>query len=289
MLALAVVAVAAAAVAGASSAFGNALRNQASPNWSGWFVLSPPHSQRLAKHFTTVTGSWIQPSATCQSHHASFAAFWVGLGGYYGPPRSNALEQVGSEADCSSSGRLFYYAWYEFVPALPATIHAVKIRPGDSLSATVHASSDHVTVTFTDNTTGKSFRHTITMRHPVPDTSAAEWIAEAPSILDSAGHLTPLLLTNFGQIGFTAASATSIGYGGRHTGAIDDPLWNYGEIVLSSNGHLRYSPTEKSYALPSLLNIDGTSFNVRYGPIGPTGPTGPTTGIGPTGPTGATA
>jgi hypothetical protein len=283
VLALAVVVIAVAAVAGVSSAFGNAIRNQASPNWAGWVALPQASSQRLANHFTTVSGSWIQPTGTCPRHRSTFAAFWVGLGGY--SLHARALEQIGSEVDCSRTGQLFSYAWYEFVPAGPVTIHAIKIRAGDSVTATVHASSDRVTVIFTNNTTGSTYHHTIVMRDPAPDTSAADWITEAPSNCDGDGHCKPLLLTNFGQIGFTAASATSIGSGGRHTGAIDDPLWNYGEIVLSSNGNLRYSPTEKSYALPSLLNVDGTSFNVRYGPIGPTGPTGPTGVSGPTGPT----
>jgi hypothetical protein len=94
-----------------------------------------------------------------------------------------------------------------------------------------------------------------------------------------------LLLTNFGQIPFTSASATSIGFGGSHTGAIDDSEWDHGEIVLSSNGSLTYSPREQSYALPSLLGSDG-SFTVSYGPSGATGGTGPTGATGSSGASG---
>jgi hypothetical protein len=282
MLALAVAA-AALAVAGVTVAFAGTINNQASPNWAGWVALAVPRSQRLADHFTTVTGTWVQPAATCATARSTFAAFWVGLGGY--SLHSRALEQIGSEADCDRQGQLFYYAWYEFVPRPPVTIHKMKITPGDSISASVHVSSDNVSVSITDLTTGKRFHTKVVMRSPTPDTSAADWITEAPSNCNGANRCKPLLLTDFGQIGFTSASATPIGSSGRHTGPINDPQWDYGEIVLSSNGSLTYSPKEQSYALPSLLGTDGRSFSVRYGPSGATGSTG-TTGV--TGPAGAT-
>ncbi|HEY1776050.1 MAG TPA: G1 family glutamic endopeptidase [Solirubrobacteraceae bacterium] len=280
------VALAAIAIAGVSAAFAGTIHNQASPNWAGWVALATPRSQRLANHFTTVTGTWTQPAATCAGAHTSFAAFWVGLGGY--SLHSKALEQIGSEADCDHQGALFYYAWYEFVPRPPFTIHKIKIRPGDSISASVHVSSENVTVSLTDDTTGQHFSKTVVMRSPTPDTSAADWITEAPSNCNGINHCKPLLLTNFGSIGFNSASATSIGFGGRHTGGIDDPDWDYGEIVLSSNGSLSYSAKEQSYALPSGLGTDGRSFSVRYGPSGVTGPSGPTGTTGLTGPSGAT-
>lgn len=279
------VAAAAIAVAGVSAAFAGTIRNQASPNWAGWVALAVPRAERLASHFTTVSGTWTQPAATCAGAHTSFAAFWVGLGGY--SLHSRALEQIGSEADCDRQGTLFYYAWYEFVPRPPVTIHTVKIHPGDSISASVHVSSDNVSVTLTDNTTGQSYNKNVVMRSPAPDTSAADWITEAPSNCNGINHCKPLLLTNFGQIGFSSASVSSIGSGGRHTGGIDDPNWDYGEIVLSSNGSLTYSAHDQSYALPSGLGTDGRSFTVRYGPSGATGTTGTTGVTGPSGPSGA--
>ena len=188
-------------------------------------------------------------------------AFWVGLGGY--APRSKALEQIGSEADCSSHGQLFYYAWYELVPRPPVTIARLTITPGDSISASVHISSDHVTLTLTDNTTeALRFVKRTVMHSPAPDTSAAEWIAEAPASCSGNSNCRPLRLTNFGQIGFTAASASSIGTDGSHTGPIDDPVWDSGAILLSSNGHARYSVNEASYALPSSLSPGGAAFTV---------------------------
>jgi hypothetical protein len=286
LLALAV-GVLALAAAGGGAALAGTIHRQSSPNWAGWVALPVARSQRLANHFITIKGSWTQPSATCTPGHTTFAAFWVGLGGY--SARSQALEQIGTEADCSRFGQIFYYAWYELLPGPPITITTVKVIPGDSISAYVHVSSDTVTVGLTDVTSGaKPFKKLSVMRRPPPDTSAAEWIAEAPSNCNGDNHCRPLLLTDFGQIGFTSASVTAIGSGGRHTGPIDDPNWDNGAIVLSSNGSLTYTPNDESFALPSLLSGAGTAFTVDYGATGPTGPTGSTGPTGLTGPTGST-
>ena len=273
------------AVAGAGVALANTIPNQASSNWAGWVATAVPRSASVASHFTNVSGSWVQPAATCAPDQTTFAAFWVGLGGY--APRSKALEQIGSEADCSSHGQLFYYAWYELVPRPPVTIARLTITPGDSISASVHVSSDHVTLTLTDNTTGAvRFVKRTVMHSPAPDTSAAEWIAEAPASCSGNSNCRPLRLTNFGQIGFTAASASSIGTDGSHTGPIDDPVWDSGAILLSSNGHARYSVNEASYALPSSLSPGGAAFTVNFGPTAPTGQTGQSGPTGLSGPTG---
>jgi hypothetical protein len=275
---------------GAGAALAGTISSQSSPNWAGWVSLATPRASRVARHFITIKGSWVQPSATCTPNHTTFAAFWVGLGGY--SERSQALEQIGTEADCSKFGQLFYYAWYELLPGPPITIRGIKVIPGDSISAYVHVSSDNVTVGLRDLTDGSPqfVKHAV-MTSPPPDTSAAEWIAEAPSNCDGDNRCRPLRLTDFGQIGFTSASLTSIGSAGRHTGPIDDPDWDYGSIVLSSNGSLTYTPDEESYALPSVLRQQGTAFTVDYGaqtgPSGPSGPSGPTGSTGPSGATGS--
>ena len=277
------------AAAGGGAALAGTIDNQSSPNWAGWVSLAVPRSAKTARHFINVAGSWIQPSATCTPHRTTFAAFWVGLGGY--SEHSKALEQVGTEADCSKFGVIFYYPWYELLPGPPITIHGIKVVPGDTITASVHVSSDQVTVRLVDTTSGDpAFVKSRPMRDPAPDTSAAEWIAEAPSNCNGNNNCKPLRLTDFGQIGFTSASVTGIGSAGRHTGPIDDPDWDYGAIVLSSSGSLTYTPGEESFALPSVLNLFGTAFTVNYGtgPTGPTGPSGPAGPTGPGGPTGAT-
>jgi hypothetical protein len=80
-----------------------------SSNWAGYAVAGATYK--------SVSGTWTQPAANCASAGASrtASAFWVGLGG--NSESSNALEQTGTEADCSANGLASYAAWYELVPA----------------------------------------------------------------------------------------------------------------------------------------------------------------------------
>jgi hypothetical protein len=155
-----------------------------------------------------------------------------------------------------------------------------------------------VTVTLKDLTTNaKEFVKRAVMRRPAPDTSAAEWIAEAPSNCNNSS-CTPLTLTNFGSIAFTNATATSVGLDGRHSGAIDDPAWIYGAINLqASNGGFRFGHELRSSATVGALAATGDGFSVTYtggtqppgwSPTGPTGTTGTSGASGTSGATGAT-
>ena len=100
---------------------------ETSSNWAGYAVAN-------RKPFTSVTGKWVQPVATCADLSSTYSAFWVGLGGF--DDSSQALEQTGTEANCSAAGRATYTVWYELVPAGPVTVKMV-VRPGDAISATV--------------------------------------------------------------------------------------------------------------------------------------------------------
>src|ERR1700737_4151987 len=62
-----------------------------SANWAGFAVHKP------GVNFHKVTGTWVQPTASCTPGSQSYSAFWVGIGGYY--LNSSALEQVGTEID----------------------------------------------------------------------------------------------------------------------------------------------------------------------------------------------
>ncbi len=100
----------------------------ASSNWAGYAI------HRAGVRYTRVLGAWKQPGATCVRGRQTFSAAWVGLGGY--STTSNALEQIGTEVDCSASGKVVSDAWYELVPAASRRI-GLSVRPGDSMSATV--------------------------------------------------------------------------------------------------------------------------------------------------------
>jgi hypothetical protein len=242
-----------AAVTGATAATASAatVAQQAavSQNWAGYVAGGT--------QFSSVSGSWVQPSATCGSGQ-TYSAFWVGLGG--SGSQSSALEQTGTQADCTADGSTDYYAWYELVPAAPVRLD-LAIKPGDHISAKVSVSGSNVTVSLSDQSTGQSTTKTLQMDNP--DASSAEWIAEAPSACDGSGTCQPLPLSDFGTVQFTSATATANG----HTGAISDPNWSAQPVALESSGisDVSYgSDSGASSADPTSLSSDGSSFSVVY-------------------------
>ncbi len=228
-----------------------------SENWSGYVAGNPGGSGQ----FSDVSGSWVQPSAKCSSSDG-YSAFWVGLGG--AGNQSQALEQVGTQSNCVNGGQTEYYAWYELVPAAPVKL-GLTINPGDHVSAHVAVSGSDVTMSLSDQTSGQSATKTVQMSQP--DTSSAEWIAEAPSSCDGTGNCQPLSLANFGTITFTGASATVDG----HTGTISDSDWSAQPVQLSgASDQIGYvsdgtgADTAAAGAQPSSLSTDGSSFSVSW-------------------------
>ena len=240
-----------AAVTGGAAATASAatVEQQAavSQNWAGYVAGGT--------QFSSVSGSWVQPAAKCGSGQ-TYSAFWVGIGG--SSNQSAALEQTGTQADCTAGGGTEYYAWYELVPAAPVKLD-LAIKPGDHISAKVSVSGSNVTVSLSDQTTGQSTTKTLQMDNP--DTSSAEWIAEAPSACDGSGSCQTLPLAEFGTVQFTSATATANG----HTGTISDPNWSAQPVQLGGTGisDVSYgSDTASSGASPSSLSSDGSSFSV---------------------------
>jgi Peptidase A4 family len=238
-----------AGLVGAPAAFANSTQ---SSNWAGYAV------HRGGVHFTTVTGTWIQPHATCTAGQATYSSVWVGLGGY--TLNSPALEQIGTESDCTASGHAVSSAWYELVPS-PS--HAVKltVTPGDRMRAQVTVNDGEVTVTLADLTRHRSFSKRV---HPAAvDTTSAEWILEAPSVCSSSWNCHTLPLADFGSAGFTAAAArTSTG----HRGTIDDRGWTTTKISLAAAGRSFVSDPSapQATAVPSSLSAQGSAFTVTY-------------------------
>jgi hypothetical protein len=224
---------------------------ETSSNWAGYAVTT-------RKPFTSVTGRWVQPVATCADPSPTFSAFWVGLGG--ATKSSFAVEQTGTLANCSA-GTPSYTAWYELYPKPPVTV-PMSVRPGDTFSATVSVSKKTVLIRIKDVTTGKRFTKKLHMTRP--DLGSAEWVAEAPSACNSAGKCTTLPLTNFGTVAFSHCTASVKG----HKGAISDPIWSNTAIEL--HGDL---PNEHSQAganaIPGAVGPDGGSFAVTWQPLTP--------------------
>jgi hypothetical protein len=245
-------AVACAALAAAGSA---AAATDVSSNWSGYAVGPKKSSTKLK----TVAGSWVVPAGTCTPGTSGYSATWVGLGGY--ARTSQALEQTGTEFDCSASGEAQYSAWYELVPS-PGRDIAMRVEPGDAMDAAVTVNGQRVTILLRDRTRRETFKRTYTMKRP--DVSTAEWIVEAPSACDSSGAgCRQLPVSNFGTVAFQKARATTVR---GHAGTITDSAWTPTTIELDqSSGGARFQPVASAAgATPSSLSADGSSFSVSY-------------------------
>lgn len=204
----------AAGPAGATARAGNiAVTPADSLDWSGYAVTGPT--------FTSVSGSWIQPSAVCGGRKAQQAAFWVGIDGLAASDRT--VEQVGTDSDCVKGtkkhpGGGLYYAWYELFPAglvvLATTNYPVHV--GDALSAGVQVSGGAYKMIITD--AGRWTYSTTVTAPGATKNSSAEWIAEAPPVC-SRTKCKPQPLADFGSVAFSgisangeAATATDLGY-----------------------------------------------------------------------------
>lgn len=222
-----------------------------SSNWAGYAI------HRSGVRFEKVIGTWRQPTATCTSGNPTFSSMWVGLGGF--SLNSQALEQIGTEVDCTATGQVVSSAWYELVPAPSRTIH-MRVDPGDRMSASVIVHGRLVRLTLRDLTRRTSFTRSVRAK-PI-DASSAEWILEAPSECSSANSCQTLNLANFGSAGFTSARASTTA---GHTGNISDRRWGSTRITLATGQRQFISGTSTgAQAAPSSLSARGSAFTVTY-------------------------
>jgi hypothetical protein len=233
---------------------GSAGHKASSANWAGYAVSGP------GVRFKRIASTWVQPGATCAAGERRYSAYWVGIGGFHSS--ANALEQIGTQANCSSKGQAFYSAWYELVPE--ASVHIpLAVRPGDKLSASVTVSGNTVKLYLANRTRGTHFARRVRAKHV--DVTAAEWIAEAPSTCDSGGcHTLPL--ADFGAVSFAGAEATNTA---GHAGPISDPAWSHTAIDLSPDAGLSVGTgldvgALSGGAMPSGLAPSGDAFTVTY-------------------------
>jgi len=178
---------------------------QSSLNWAGYAASGPS--------FSSVTGSWTQPTATCPADKAQLAAFWVGLDGY--SSSDPTVEQIGTDSDCvrgrgrGSTGGSSYYAWFEMYPSalevLPSSSYPVG--PGDTLTATVAVYGSGYLLVLVD--AGRWTYSTVQLPSTPPQNASAEWIAEAPTSCRGAS-CTIVKLADFGAIGFSGAEADGL-------------------------------------------------------------------------------
>jgi hypothetical protein len=106
---------------------------------------------------------------------------------------------------------------------------------------------------------------TKTLHMSDPNTSSAEWIAEAPSASTRFGTQV-LPLADFGKVTFSSATATADG----HTGSISDSAWSAERVdLVSSEGGYggggpgpRFASYATGEATTSSLRQSGSAFSV---------------------------
>ena len=232
---------------------------------TGRFSWPPSSEPRLDEHrgtrigITALRSPWnrVRWQIRCRARSARTIDGWASQCAR----TSQALEQTGTEFDCSASGEPQYSAWYELVPA-PGKDIAMTVEPGDAMDAAVTADKQRVTILLRDRTRHETFKRTFTMKKP--DVSTAEGIVEAPSACDSSGtSCQQLPVSNFGTLTFQKARATTVK---GHIGTVTDSAWAPTTIELSQSfGNGRFRPVASAAgATPSSLSGDGSSFSVSY-------------------------
>jgi Peptidase A4 family len=226
-----------------------------SSNWAGYAVSKP------GVKFRRVAATWVMPTATCSATgRRRYSAAWLGLGGYH--TTSNALEQIGTEADCTAKGTPSYSAWYELVPDDPVDID-LTIKPGETVSASVTVSGHTVKLYLANRTRGTVFTKQLTADRI--DVTSAEWIVEAPSAC-YGDRCETLPLANFGSTSFANAKATSTT---GHQGTISDRAWSATSIALRADrgrafGGRFTADSGSGGASPGDLTATGDGFAVAY-------------------------
>lgn len=228
-----------------------------SSNWAGYAV------HRSGASFRQVVGVWTEPDASCRRGRRTFSSYWVGLGGY--SATSEALEQTGTEVDCTSAGRAHAFAWFELVPAASVRVR-LKVASGDLIEGAVTVAGRRVHIMLQDLTRQTAFSKTL---HPrVVDVSSAEWIVEAPSQCVGGGRCFTLPLANFGVASFDGALAQPVS---GQPGSISDARWSRTRIRLipHDQGFVLSRPGlgNGGKAFPSGLQSAGSSFTVTYSPL----------------------
>src|SRR3954471_9413410 len=162
------------ALARATAADGAAV----SSNWSGYAVTTTDGTTG----YRAVTATWVQPAAACVPGQATYSAFWVGLGGF--SEASQALEQIGTSANCTAGGKRVAEVWYEIVPA-PSVPVKLKLAAGDTIQGTVVVDGTRVTLRIRNVTRKTTFTKRVAVA--APDVTSAEWVTEAPATCTSNG------------------------------------------------------------------------------------------------------
>ncbi|TVY40489.1 Aspergillopepsin [Lachnellula subtilissima] len=164
-----------------------------STNWAGAVLIGTG--------YTSVTGTFTVPTPSTAGSGAS----WVGIDG---DTCSTAILQTGIDWTKSGSS-VTYDVWYEWYPDYSYDFSDISISAGDTIKATVTATSKTGGTAKVENvTTGKTVTHSFSGESSEGDLCEynAEWIVEA---YEENG--SQVSLANFGTETFSSASAVKSG------------------------------------------------------------------------------
>lgn len=210
----------------------NGLTQVQSTNWSGY--------ADTGANFSSVTGSWTEPSAARCGFTESLAAFWVGIDGY----NSSSVEQDGTLIECFL-GTAYQFTWWEMYPTNSIQTVGSSLAAGDHITASVVRAGGNYTLSVTDSTHPANSFTTVQACATCANTSA-EWIAEAPS--SSTGVLP---LANFGTWTESGATVDENGTNGVISSFTDDEI-----TMIDSSNQVK--------AQPGALNSGGNGFSVAW-------------------------
>ena len=231
--------------AAAAASVGN-IPTVGSLNWSGYAV------GRRGLRFRKIKATFFVPFLNCAAsptpsgQPGTFSSHWVGLDGFL--RNSPTVEQDGIEADCIN-GSAHFFAWHEVFPRPEQPFFSLKIRPGDSITASVKfsRSSGKFRLEVRDNTTGQQRTARQRCAAATCRRNSAEVISEAPTV---NGHLA--LLADYGALSHTGISISA---GSHRTGGIKSSHWGRVKII-------QVDSSKNVVAIPTALH--GASFDIYW-------------------------
>jgi hypothetical protein len=163
-----------------------------------------------------------------------------------GASDQSLLAQLGTDSDCQA-GTPLYFMWWERFPA-PSVPLNQPLQAGDTVTATVTFQQGEFQLSIDAPKEGVHF--STTQAGKVSDTSIAECIVEAPTIIDdpvtNKGHVAQL--TNFGQVSILCQINNN------------EPIADGPQDVLFQ----MQTNAGVSKAVTSALNQAGTTFTVQW-------------------------
>jgi hypothetical protein len=204
---------------------------------------------RARTRFRYAAATFFVPYLNCRLSPGAYSAGWVGLDGFVGTPDS--AEQVGVAANCTARGRAKYHAWFAMYPRARTPLR-VSVRPGDSVTASVHydRSTARFTLSLTDSTTGGHARARAACPPGVRCPRDSAEIITSALTAGSGGGLTIRPLADYGAVSFTSIVITD--RSGDH-GSVRSAHWGATRIVQTQQ-----AAPFRVIARPTLVH--GTTF-----------------------------